>query len=206
MTSLIRFQEASLELGRFTLQIGTINIEPGITLITGPNGSGKSTLLRAILALQQLSAGERIAKQELSCGYLPQNYRDSLIPWLTGWQNLNLIGRVSHQSVRWLRRLGFQTSDFRKYPAQLSGGQCQRLALLREWAAKPDVLVLDEPFSGLDHKSTGEVMRLLAQVADHHAIVLSTHVLAESFAPSGIISRFLLERPRDDWAVVVKEK
>lgn len=131
--------------------------------ILGPSGCGKSTFLNILSGLDPRYSGEidvggrkfKAGKPPLRIGYLFQEPR--LLPWLTAEQNVDFAMRSCRvPSSRWaeLKDRHFQLTrldSFRgHYPHQMSGGMCQRLALVRALCVEPDVLLMDEPFSGLD--------------------------------------------------------
>lgn len=135
------------------------------SVLIGPNGSGKTTLLNLIAGLISPDSG-RIETNGFSqnapkVGYVWQNYRDSLLPWLTVEENIAFPTRLADgdwkagkAAARNLLEnfLPDVTPSAKTY--QLSGGQQQMVSLLRAVASKPDVLLLDEPFSSLDqHRS-----------------------------------------------------
>ncbi|MDA0676103.1 MAG: ABC transporter ATP-binding protein [Proteobacteria bacterium] len=141
---------------------------PGeVVCLLGPSGCGKTTLLRLLAGLERLQAGRiqigetvvaddragiDLPPERRSAGLMFQDY--ALFPHLTVYGNVafGLPGSEAERQ-RWvadaLMRVGL-TGSAEKYPHELSGGQQQRVALLRALAPRPSVLLLDEPFSGLD--------------------------------------------------------
>jgi ABC-type nitrate/sulfonate/bicarbonate transport system ATPase subunit len=122
--------------------------------ILGPSGCGKSTLLNILAGLDKVYEG-RVTRQGGRVGYLFQEPR--LLPWLTADGNLDFAlmscrvpaPRWAELKSRYLAMTGM--TAFRDYyPHQMSGGMAQRLALVRALCVEPGILLMDEPFSGLD--------------------------------------------------------
>lgn len=124
--------------------------------IIGNSGCGKSTLLNILAGLDKETCGDIIfCKENITIGYMMQS--DSLFPWLTILDNallgLKIRGELNKESINYTKELleSYGLKDFiNKYPSSLSGGMKQRVALVRTLAIKPDILLLDEPFSKLD--------------------------------------------------------
>lgn len=129
--------------------------------LIGPNGSGKTTLLNLIAGLLQPDSGDiqtnGFAGKPPKVGYVWQNYSDSLLPWLDAKDNIAFPARAAGGSWKAGRASAKELLDSflpdvppaaRTY--DLSGGQQQMISLLRAVASRPDVLLLDEPFSSLD--------------------------------------------------------
>ncbi|MFF9149066.1 ABC transporter permease [Streptomyces sp. NPDC014861] len=154
----------------------TLDADPGTTIaVVGPNGAGKTTLLRALLGLTpRAHAGLRLGDTDVTAlpphrrrvAWVPQD--GALFPHLSALANtaygLRAQG-VSRAEARreareWLDRLGVGLLAHRK-PAQLSGGQAQRVALARALAARPRLLVLDEPLAALDQTTRAHVRHTL---------------------------------------------
>jgi NitT/TauT family transport system ATP-binding protein len=122
--------------------------------LLGRSGIGKSTILKMIAGLERPTSGSvRVQAQRI--GYVFQEPR--LLPWRTTLGNVTLPlmasgiqkQRALQRAVRLLAELGLD-EFMESYPAQLSGGMCQRVSLARAFAVEPDILLLDEPFSSLD--------------------------------------------------------
>ncbi|WP_433854803.1 ABC transporter permease [Streptomyces kronopolitis] len=154
----------------------TLDAGPGTTLaVVGPNGAGKTTLLRALLGLTpRARAALRLGDTDVSAlpphrrgvAWVPQD--GALFPHLTALSN-TAYGLRAHGTPRaearraaqqWLDRLGVGPLAHRK-PAQLSGGQAQRVALARALAARPRLLLLDEPLAALDQTTRAHVRHTL---------------------------------------------
>jgi NitT/TauT family transport system ATP-binding protein len=151
-----------------------------IVSIFGPNGCGKSTLMNMIAGLLPMDAGEILfdgkALKDTRIGYVFQNYRDALFPWITAWDNiaypLKRAGMKPAQvkaKVDALVALFEIRFDLKRYPYELSGGQMQTVCIMRSLATEPEVLFLDEPFSALDFEMTLFIRAKLqeAQIATH---------------------------------------
>lgn len=200
----------------------TLDAEPGTTLaVVGPNGAGKTTLLRALLGLTpRARAGLRLG--ELDAGALPPHRRrvawvpqdGALFPHLSALAN-TAYGLRAHGTGRaearraaqqWLDRLGVGQLAHRR-PAQLSGGQAQRVALARALAARPRLLLLDEPLAALDQTTRARVRHTLrTHLADFGGVcLLVTHdpVEAVSLADRVLVlenGRLVQDAPPQDVA------
>ena len=187
--------------GKKILKDISLQLQQGqIASILGPSGCGKTTLLRALAGFQEIYKGEIYVHDKLfsKVGYslAPENrhigmmFQDlALFPHLTVEQNicfgLNAISKTDQQSrVQHVLELTELTQQEKKYPHQLSGGQQQRVALARALAPKPEILLLDEPFSSLDpdlrEQVATEVRKILKQ--ENVTAVLVTHDQHEAFA------------------------
>ena len=146
-----------------------------VLVVIGPNGAGKSTLLRAIAGLEpgRVVMGEEDWSDrdvpDRRVGYVFQD--QSLFPHLSALDNVAFGPRARGRSRReaddtarhWLERFGIADLAGRR-PRELSGGQAQRVAIARALATAPDVLLLDEPFAGLD---VSVQMALRVELARH---------------------------------------
>ncbi|MGW4199566.1 ABC transporter permease [Streptomyces sp. NPDC004726] len=155
----------------------TLDADPGTTIaVVGPNGAGKTTLLRALLGLTPRARAEvlRLGDDDVTglpphrrgVAWVPQN--GALFPHLSALGN-TAYGLRAHGVPRaearrsaqeWLDRLGVGHLGHRR-PAQLSGGQAQRVALARALAARPRLLLLDEPLAALDQTTRARVRHTL---------------------------------------------
>jgi ABC-type multidrug transport system ATPase subunit len=148
-------------------------------LVTGPNGSGKTTLLRLCAGLAAPTRGELELTVERGCvGYLahePLVYRE-----LTALENLDLYGRLYRVPER-RERTGMLLERFGLWDARharagsFSRGMLQRLALCRTLLHEPSLLLLDEPYSGLDDDGAALLDRELGERVQHAAFVVATH-------------------------------
>ena len=181
-------------------------LEGQIGCLLGPSGCGKSTLLRAIAGFESLMTGEiMIDDQIVSNSSLSVNPEDrhigmvfqdiALFPHLTIAQNIafglsSWSKESAQERVAYLLELvglaGFQS----RYPHSLSGGQQQRVALARAIAPKPKLLLMDEPFSGLDAKLREELVPDIRDILQHEKMsaLLVTHDQMEAFAMADQVS------------------
>jgi len=179
----------------------SLSLENGeIGCLLGPSGCGKTTLLRCVAGLQELAGGEiLLSEQTLSTadytqpteqrniGMVFQDY--ALFPHMTIQQNIqfgipNLSRSQKKQRVQELLELVSLPNTEKRYPHELSGGQQQRIALARALAPKPDILLMDEPFSGLDvelRESLAREVRCILKAEGITALMV-THNQNEAFA------------------------
>jgi heme exporter protein A len=151
----------------------------GFLVVTGPNGSGKTTLLRLCAGLAVPTAGElEVSVERGRIGYLAHEslvYRE-----LTALENLDLYGRLYRVPER-RERVGMLLERFGLWDARheragsYSRGTLQRLALCRTLLHEPDLLVLDEPYSGLDDDGAALLDRELDERRSHSAFIVATH-------------------------------
>ena len=189
----IAVTNVSKRFGSFTALDGvSVEVESGsLTALLGPSGSGKSTLLRVIAGLEKPDTGSVIisgknvtgqSPQDRGVGFVFQHY--AAFKHMTVWDNiafgLSIRKRPKeqiHARVTELLEL-VQLSGFAdRYPSKLSGGQRQRMALARALAAKPRVLLLDEPFGALDARVRAELRDWLRRLHEevHVTTVFVTH-------------------------------
>ena len=151
----------------------------GFLVVTGANGSGKTTLLRLVAGLAAPTAGElRVDVERHELGFLghePLVYRE-----LTALENLDLYGRLYRVGDR-RERIGMLLERFGLWEARgeragaYSRGMLQRLALCRALLHEPALLLLDEPFSGLDPNGAALVDRELADRRGRSTFLVATH-------------------------------
>jgi heme exporter protein A len=151
----------------------------GFLLVTGPNGSGKSTLLRLFAGLLAPTAGElEVATRRGRLGYVghePLVYRE-----LTALENLELYGRLYRVRER-KERIGMLLERYGLWDARhdrvstYSQGMRQRLALCRALLHEPELLLLDEPFAGLDSEGAALLDAELAEQARTRTVAVSSH-------------------------------
>lgn len=154
--------------------------------IVGPSGCGKSTILSILSGLDNKTDGN-IEFFNKTIGYMLQN--DALFDWLTILDNcligLKIQKKLTKENKEYVINLinKYGLKDFiNSYPSNLSGGMRQRVALIRTLATKPDILLLDEPFSSLDYQTrlsiSNDIYNILKQ--EHKSIILVTHDIAEA--------------------------
>jgi NitT/TauT family transport system ATP-binding protein len=155
----------------------------------GPSGCGKSTTLRLIAGLEKEDSGNIVRPDGISLVF----QSSALMPWLTVFENAAFgleerglseesIRQTVEAELRSLHMLEFADS----YPTDLSGGQRQRVGIARALAVNPQVLLLDEPFSALDPKTTVELHQdLLALWREKKiTVILVSHSIEEAIALS----------------------
>ena len=182
--------------------------EGEVIAVIGPSGSGKSTLLRCLTLLERIDQGtikvagetmvettpegrvvyaseEQLRKIRLRLGMVFQNF--NLFPHFSVMRNITEapihVRGLSPEEARaeaekLLAKIGLlDKAD--AYPYQLSGGQSQRVAIARALAMKPDILFFDEPTSALDPELTGEVLKVIRQLAaERMTMLVVTHEMA----------------------------
>ena len=151
-----------------------------IVAIIGPSGSGKSSLLRCINGLNTITSGEMDLKGET--GMVFQHF--NLFPHMTCIENITYapikVKKVkkedAYAKARELLKMVGLESKADVYPAHISGGHKQRIAIARALAMEPDLMLFDEPTSALDPEITGEVLNVMKQLAEKHTtMIVVTH-------------------------------
>ena len=161
-----------------------------ITLV-GPSGCGKSTLLSILAGIDKQTSGDIIKDEKTVVGYMLQ--QDALFPWLTIYENailgLKIKKMATKENKEYVKKLlyEYKLGDFlNAYPKELSGGMRQRVALIRTLALKPDILLLDEPFSALDYQSrlkiSDDVYKIIKK--ENITAILVSHDIAEAISMS----------------------
>lgn len=172
---MLKLKNISHSYGDHTVLRGfNLTLEPGQRVaLMGPSGCGKTTLLRIALGLVK-SSGGRVENTFRKTAAVFQEPR--LLPWRTALENVNLVlsdGKTTLSGAkRYLDMVGLADAAD-KCPRELSGGMQQRVALARALAVEGDLLVLDEPFKGLDEELRQQIMALVG--GTDTAILLVTH-------------------------------
>ena len=212
-----------------------LTVEKGdVVAILGPSGSGKTTLLRCLNFLETADAGQLIldgesfdlahanradiARLRKKTAFVFQNY--NLFRNKTALQNVTeglIVARklpkeqADEIGMKMLAKVGLaDRADY--YPRQLSGGQQQRVAIARALALHPDILCFDEPTSALDPELTGEVLKVLRDLADRKTtMIIVTHEMHFArdvadrilFMDGGVVveegpAKQLIDHPREE--------
>ena len=157
--------------------------------IVGPSGCGKSTILKMLCNLENKSSGNILLKEGKNIGYMPQG--DSLFEWRTVLKNcllgLEINNNLTKENINYVKHLlkTYGLGDFiNAYPSNLSGGMRQRVSLIRTLATKPDIILLDEPFSALDAQSrlavSDDVYNIIKK--EKKSAIMVTHDINEAIA------------------------
>lgn len=182
----------------------SFSVEKGQVLgIIGPSGSGKSTMMRCINQLETVSGGtieicgetlvkdgiyadkKKLREIGLHSGLVFQNF--NLFPHFSVLKNITEAqihvlkrDRIEAEEIarNLLAKMGLKDKAF-SYPCELSGGQQQRVSIARALALNPDILFFDEPTSALDPELTGEILKVIRELADEKmTMVVVTHEMA----------------------------
>lgn len=195
--SVLRVENLSVDLGgRSVLRHVDLQVDAGeFVALLGPNGAGKTTLLRSILALVRGRSGRVLINGALArpgrtaVGYVPQRHEFAW-DFPISVEHAVMSGRSGHlglfsrPGVADWRAVGaaverVHLGDLRSRPVgELSGGQRQRVLVARALALEPDILLLDEPFTGLDLPTQELLDDLFAVLARQKAVLMTTHDLA----------------------------
>ena len=157
--------------------------------IVGPSGCGKSTILSILCNLDTKSDGNIEIKNGKKIGYMLQH--DSLFEWRSILNNcllgLELNKEKNEENTKYVLNLlnNYGLKDFiNNKPSELSGGMRQRVALIRTLATKPDILLLDEPFSALDYQTRLAVSDNVYEIIkkEKKSAIMVTHDIAEAIS------------------------
>ena len=170
--------------GQEVLRDISLTVEKGEVLsIIGPSGSGKSTLLRCASGLETPDSGE--IRYTGTFGLVFQNF--NLFPHYSVIKNVTDApikvqkrrkDEVYQEARALLAKMGLSDKE-NAYPCQLSGGQQQRVSIARALAMNPDILFFDEPTSALDPELTGEILKVIKDLAaEHMTMVIVTHEMS----------------------------
>ena len=205
MENLLEVRNLKKSFGKLcVLEDISFNVEKGkVVAIIGPSGSGKSTLLRCLTQLERADSGEvTVCGEEM---LTKDGYRDAKtlreIRLKTGlvFQNFNLFPHFSvlrniteapvrvlkrgkaeakRNAMELLKKMGLGTKAD-SYPCELSGGQQQRVSIARALTLNPDILFFDEPTSALDPELTGEILKVIKELAaEGMTMVVVTHEMS----------------------------
>ena len=206
--------------GRAILENIDLTIGKGrLVALIGPSGCGKTTLMRAMAGLDApdrgavLVDGER-AHAALQRGRISMAFQDpALLPWLSCWRNAGWLALMRYdqfptatvEKFAALVKLDAERDLKRKYPSEISGGERQRVALIRALSARSSVLLLDEPFSALDHGLRVQIVANLRERLLEASItcVLVTHDLRDALHFADEVIGFNVQTARFDkrWPV-----
>jgi osmoprotectant transport system ATP-binding protein len=232
---LIRFEKVTKVYGDGTVAVDNLTLEVprgALAVFVGPSGCGKTTSMRMINRMIEPTSGTVMVdgadvstvnpvQLRLGIGYVIQSA--GLMPHQRVIDNVATVPILKGQSrraarkaaYRVLEQVGLDTKLATRYPAQLSGGEQQRVGVARALAADPPILLMDEPFSAVDpvvrRELQREILRLQSEL--HKTIVFVTHDIDEAvrladlvavFGPGGSLQQYdeparLLSRPANDF-------
>lgn len=179
---MLKIQKVSKAYGELpVIRDFTLSVDRGeIVALIGPSGCGKTTLLNIISGLVLPDSG-KVEGGDARLGYMFQKAR--LLPWRTVYQNIALVREDAprEETNRLIQAVGLEGfEDY--YPSQLSGGMAKRCALARAFHYQGDILLMDEPFQGLDYGIRMEMLSMLIAIwkQKKQGILLVTHEIDEA--------------------------
>lgn len=176
----------SAKQGQQVLDNINLNINKGeFITIVGRSGSGKSTLLNIIAGYIKPISGQVLINGKMVCKpgkdriVIHQGYDH--FDWMTVKDNLNIVNKDSNTSDNLLSKVGLGDKH-NTFPHELSGGMKKRLSIARALAADPDFLIMDEPFSSLDHKIRSDIYKEVSSLTKelNKTVLLVTHDIDEA--------------------------
>jgi ABC-type Fe3+/spermidine/putrescine transport system ATPase subunit len=194
---MIRLQDISFSYDSKTPVLQQFNLtvkKSEIVVIKGKSGQGKSTILRLIAGLEQAQSGDvfidginvnAVPTNKRHIGYVFQNH--ALFPHLTIAKNIGFGIRHLPQHEEMVKEIAQKVdiaSLLDRYPHEISGGQKQRVAIARSLVTKPKVLLLDEPFNGLDEELKGTIRTDIRTILQdfHITTIVVTHDIEDAIA------------------------
>ena len=149
--------------------------EKGIVCISGASGCGKTTLLRIISGLEKSDNGDILLSGTVSFMF----QEDRLLPWLSALENVACViplksAERKAKALELLALVGLEGNENEQIP-NLSGGMKRRVAFARAIALNPDILLLDEAFTGLDDENRKKLSSLVSDYGKEHLVVMVTH-------------------------------
>ena len=159
----------------------TLSIPSGqVVGLLGPNGAGKSTLMKILIGLWKADSGSVTKPQRI--GYLPENnplYEDMYVSeYLQFMASISGITDWKSEIEALIERVGL-TPERHKHIRELSKGYRQRVGLAQAMIGEPDLLLLDEPTTGLDPNQLVEIRSLIRELGKERTVILSTHIMQE---------------------------
>lgn len=155
--------------------------QKGAVCLFGVSGLGKTTVLRLIAGLEKPKNGSLEGFENKRITFIFQE--DRLLPWRTAKENVALaLGNTSEakeKALAVLSSLGLE-NDADRYPDEMSGGMCRRVAAARALAPESDVILADEPFTGLDEENRRVLAAALREKAKNELVVVVTHIEDEA--------------------------
>ncbi|HID92312.1 TPA: ATP-binding cassette domain-containing protein [Candidatus Gracilibacteria bacterium] len=194
--SIISLENIGIQFGKNTVLSGiSFTVEKGEYIgLIGPNGAGKSTLLKIILGSIVPSAGVVKMKKNISFGYVPQDYFLTT-PFSISVEEVILMASSTvffwktqyekKRTVEVLKMVGLEEKFLKKNFQDLSGGQKQRVIIARSLFHNPDVLLFDEPLSGVDFATKLQIYELLADLNTQY----STTIIFVSHEIESVVSK-----------------
>lgn len=186
--------ESDIRIRNLTKKFGKIDVfseltfdipAHNVTAITGPSGCGKTTLTRIICGLEKADKGEISGAVPADCAVVFQEPR--LLPWLSAAENVACVSpryKLSDKkdlielAKKLLSAFGLPDYSHDFPPAKLSGGMCQRVSIARALISERPLLILDEPFRGLDEMLKEKIISLVRENSD--TVLLITHLRSEA--------------------------
>ncbi len=142
--------------------------------IDGPSGIGKTTLLRLLMGLEKPTSGQILGTNGLRFAAVFQENR--LLPTLTAVDNVRLVSDWPIAQIERLLQELLHLNDLAQPVSELSGGMQRRVAIARALAAASDILVFDEPFSGLDEQNILQAIHCIQRYREGRTLILSSHI------------------------------
>lgn len=155
--------------------------QKGAFCLFGASGLGKTTVLRLIAGLEKPKNGSLEGFENKRITFIFQE--DRLLPWRTAKENVALaLGNTTEakeKALAVLSSLGLE-NDADRYPDEMSGGMCRRVAAARALAPESDIILADEPFTGLDEENRRVLAAALREKAKNELVVVVTHIEDEA--------------------------
>ena len=201
MTSAIKFEHVKKSFAdKVVVNDLNLDIQQGeLFVLVGNSGSGKTTSIKMINRLEDPNDGRVLVNQRPTTEYNVQKLRwqigyvlqqIALFPNMTVAKNITLIpeiqgdkGNLAETAAKLLQEVGLNPEEYAKrYPHELSGGEQQRIGILRAIASKPPIVLMDEPFSALDPLSRANLQSLVVDLHKqlHNTIIFVTHDMNEA--------------------------
>lgn len=201
MTSAIKFEHVKKSFAdKVVVNDLNLDIQQGeLFVLVGNSGSGKTTSIKMINRLEDPNGGRVLVNQRPTTEYNVQKLRwqigyvlqqIALFPNMTVAKNITLIpeiqgdkGNLAETAAKLLQEVGLNPEEYAKrYPQELSGGEQQRIGILRAIASKPPIVLMDEPFSALDPLSRANLQSLVVDLHKqlHNTIIFVTHDMNEA--------------------------